>query len=484
VCTERVPSPPLPTEDMSALGRWLESSESSGYGICLGFGAAGLTYAPPQHGALVLGPPRCGKTAAIVVPNVLGACGPVAAVSTKRDLLQLTSGARSMLGDCLLFDPSGTVPTPTGVERVAWSPLHAAHTWGGALSVAEAMVRAARPGHQRDEETHWNERATALLSVAFHAGALGNLRFARVMEAIDRRQPDDFRRHLAAADAERPLQLLDGITGTDAREQSGIWSTAASTLAGYRTDAAIASTVGTQLDASRFVTGPSTLYVCAGSDDQRYTAPLVAGVLRDLRVAAYGRAAALSDSGYYDGPPMLFALDEVANIAPLHDLPTIVAEGGSQGVVTLACLQDLSQAAARWGREADGFLSLFQAKIVFPGICDITTLETISKLGGDIDVPHSTVTRTPWWASIWGQRPQVSRTHSTRRERRLPVDMVAQGHQGVVLHLDGVRPQWLQAAPWYHYPDLRTVVRAHAVREMPATPARTATTRSEMGRSL
>jgi len=53
---------------------------------------------------------------------------------------------------------------------------------------------------------------------------------------------------------------------------------------------------------------------------------------------------------------MLFALDEVANIAPL-ELPQIASEGGGQGLMLLAALQDLSQARARWGAQADGFLT-------------------------------------------------------------------------------------------------------------------------------
>jgi type IV secretory pathway TraG/TraD family ATPase VirD4 len=471
-------------DDVSALARWLTLSESHGYGIFLGLGAAGRpAFAPAQHGTLVLGPPRCGKTAAIVVPNILGGCGPVVAVSTKPDLLRLTSAARSMMGDCLLFDPSGSVDVPRGVERVAWSPLHAAQSWSGALSVAEAMVRASRPGGEHGDAVHWNERATALLSIAFHAGALGELPFGRVMEAVDRRQAGEFKVRLATADAERSLQLLDGIMATEAREQSGIWSTASSVLAAYRTEAAIGSTVGTPLDASRFASETSTLYVCAGSDEQRQAAPLVAGILRDLRVAAYQRTASLGATGSYEGPPMLFALDEVANIAPLHDLPTIVAEGGSQGVVTLACLQDLSQAKARWGREADGFLSLFQAKVVFPGIGDITTLETISKLAGEIDVPHTSRTKSPPWSALVGQRMQMSRTESTRRQRRLPVDMIAQGHPGVVLHLDGVRPQWLNATAWFAYSDLQAIVQPHAGRAVPDAPSRrTAPAHSSVGR--
>ncbi len=82
----------------------------------------------------------------------------------------------------------------------------------------------------------------------------------------------------------------------------------------------------------------------------------------------------------------MLALDEVANIAPVPDLPAMVSEGGSQGVVTLACLQDLSQARGRWGVAADGFLSLFGTTVVLPGIGDVHTLEALSALAGEEEV--------------------------------------------------------------------------------------------------
>ena len=79
--------------------------------------------------------------------------------------------------------------------------------------------------------------------------------------------------------------------------------------------------------------------------------------------------------------PVVLALDEVANIAPIPDLPAMVSEGGGQGLLTLACLQDLSQARGRWGSAAEGFLSLFGTTVVLPGIGDVRTLEALSALG-------------------------------------------------------------------------------------------------------
>jgi type IV secretory pathway TraG/TraD family ATPase VirD4 len=83
-----------------------------------------------------------------------------------------------------------------------------------------------------------------------------------------------------------------------------------------------------------------------------------------------------------EGARLLLALDELANVAPLPRLAGIVSEGGGQGVLTLACLQDLSQARSRWGTAADGFLSLFSTTVVLPGIADRPTLELLSQLAG------------------------------------------------------------------------------------------------------
>ena len=51
-----------------------------------------------------------------------------------------------------------------------------------------------------------------------------------------------------------------------------------------------------------------------------------------------------------DGPVMLWALDEVANIAPIGDLPALISQAGGQRLQVMVGLQDLSQARSRWGR--------------------------------------------------------------------------------------------------------------------------------------
>jgi DNA-binding SARP family transcriptional activator len=176
---------------------------------------------------------------------------------------------------------------------------------------------------------------------------------------------------------------------------------------------------------------------------------------------------------------VLFVLDEVANIAPLPTLPQLASEGVSQGVVTLACLQDLSQARQRWGPAADGFFSLFGTKLIFPGIADHVTLELISALIGDVQVPMRSVS-VPQGSGLGGavldallKRPRTDRTevvtHSTTFRRRLPVDEVYRGMPGCALLLSPTQAAYAPTAPWWVLANYGVVLSAGPPWQEPAT---------------
>ena len=398
------------------------------HSIYVGAGTQGWTWAGPQRSTLVLGPPRSGKTSSLVIPNILLSDGAVVSTSTKPDVMRATARSRGGDGWAFLYDPSGEVDCPHGVERVGWSPLTAAVAWDAAVVTADAMVGASRLNGLRTGEHHWTERAGALLSTLLHAAALEGLQMPDVLRWIDRHNGAPALEILAsnAGEEAQATDLLSGIVVTDAREQSGIWSTASGVLAAYRTESALASTRAQPLSFEAFCDGPNTLYVCSTGRRQRQFAPLVVAVLGDVRDAAYTRTR--DGKG---GAPTLLALDEVANIAPIPDLPAMVSEGAGQGLLVLACLQDLSQARARWGPAADGFLSLFGTTVVLRGIADFATLRDISALAGDQEVAATTVSRT---VGRWGRiRPSTSVGSS--RQARLPVDAVAHGSPGRALVL-------------------------------------------------
>jgi type IV secretory pathway TraG/TraD family ATPase VirD4 len=147
--------------------------------------------------------------------------------------------------------------------------------------------------------------------------------------------------------------------------------------------------------------------------------------------------------------PVTFVLDEVANVAPLPDLPAMVSEGGGQGLSILACLQDLSQARTRWGPAADGFFSLFGTKVLLPGIGDMMTLDAVSRLAGQADVVVRSVNSSAWWAA----HPTASTTRSPRLQARLPVDEAHSLPAGTALVIAGARPpQRAYLTRWWDYP--------------------------------
>lgn len=149
----------------------------------------------------------------------------------------------------------------------------------------------------------------------------------------------------------------------------------------------------------------------------------------------------------------MFMLDECANIAPIPDLPAMLSEAGGQGLQTVVVLQDLSQARRHWKTDADGILTLFGAKAILTGIADTTTLEQLSLLCGEYDRPIQTITNPQPTSSIRPSR-QNSNTESwtTRKERRLPPDQIAQIPQGQAFIMIGPHWQLTPTLPHHKHP--------------------------------
>lgn len=390
-------------------------------GIYLGWGNRGPVLAGTQHHALLLGPPRSGKTSRIVAPALARHRGPAVVTSTKSDIIAATHPYRSRLGTCWYWDPSGTSVVPPGLEPLRWSPVLDCEVWDRAVARAHALAGAARP-HHTPSDTHWVERAQALLAPLLHAAAIDGADLAVVLSWLHRRQLDNPLSILEDHEARRGADLLQGLAHTDLRELSGIFSTADSLLAAYRTDAALNAARHATFDPDGFATSKDTIYLVSPAATQNLHAPIVVALLDQIRTATYR---------WHPKPAMLFALDEVANIAPLPDLPATLAEGGSQGLVVLACLQDLSQARARWDRAADGFLTLFTHKVLLGGIADPATLKAVSTLAGEVDVPirSDSTNRGRNWSS--------GASWTTRRQPRLPADQVANIQRGTAILISG-----------------------------------------------
>lgn len=388
-------------------------------GNYLGASDAGEIRSGNERSTLVLGPSRSGKTSSLVLPNLLMTARSVVTTSTKSDVLETIAHARRDVPQ-LLFDPSGTVRVPPGVHHVGFNPLRAAKKWDHAVLVARSLTDVAGRS-QNAQRDHWSERAGALLAPLLHAGALEGISLAGFAARVDARKGFDALELLRDrhVDNHPAVTLLEGILATDERERSGIWSSASGLLEGLRTLGAREAATRPLLDLDAFFERRAQLHVVAASRYQASSVPMVVGLIDEIVHATYDRPDAHT----------LLALDELANVAPLPQLASIVSEGGGQGVLTLACLQDLSQARVRWGHEADGFLSLFPTAVVLPGIADRTTLELLAGLAGHEQYARASVQRSRRgalrgvsWSSELRPRAELSDVANGRAGHALGVD--------------------------------------------------------------
>jgi type IV secretory pathway TraG/TraD family ATPase VirD4 len=147
---------------LDPLGSVRGQAAAMGGGAYLGANRGSWVFADPEHGVLLLGPPRSGKTSGVVIPALLACPGACVSTSTKLDVLHATLPARQRSGEVWLFDPTGehAGTSVDGVRRLSWSPVAAAGTWDHALVMSRAMTLAAPTvGRGTQHEQHWSERA-------------------------------------------------------------------------------------------------------------------------------------------------------------------------------------------------------------------------------------------------------------------------------------------------------------------------------------
>jgi type IV secretion system protein VirD4 len=403
-------------------------------------------FAPPTAAVLVLAGPRAGKTSCVVIPALAAHPGPAVATSTKHEVLNATLPARQRLGQAWFFDLTGQ-GAPAGTRALQWSPVTRAADWQQAQLVAEAMTGATTIDA---DGAHWMERAGALIACSLHAAAHSEQNMRQVLGWILRHDTDTPLEELPpdsiAAD------VLQGIKHSSERERASIYSTAARVLRAYRSEIALAATENPTFNPDTFPASQDTIYIAAAAHEQHLLAPLVVGLLTEIRQATYRHHQT-------HGPapaPVQFMLDECANIAPLPDLPPMLSEAGGQGAQTIAVFQDMSQARRRWHADADGMLSLFGARIILSGIADTKTLEALSLLCGDWDRPIQTITHQAPTTLTSTSQTSTSESWTTKRQRRLPPDQIAQIPQGQALLMIGAQWELVPTLPYHHHAALTT----------------------------
>jgi type IV secretory pathway TraG/TraD family ATPase VirD4 len=423
---------------------------------CLGGGAYLGVYddgewatAEPESGTMIIGPPRRGKTTAMIIPTILGASGPLLSTATKPEVMESTMRARGEIGQIWWFDPAGEVTQmPEGVRRLHWSPIAASTTWDDALLTAHAMTECTRTGAGTQNDSHWTERAETLLSPLLYAAHLMEGSIEDVMRWTHHHDLGPSLEVLAGSEDPIAADALIGIQRTDSRERSSIFSTTAGVLSAYKSRGARQTATDPNFDPDAFVHSSDTIYVTAPDHKQRACEPLVVGLVEQIRHRIYHHAA-LGTQGLYRA---VFILDEFGNVIKLPNILELASQAGGQGLDLVIVIQDLVQIATRYGQQvAEAFLSMFQTKCLFPGINDVKTLDAVSAVIGDYDrqvVSSSTgQSESDEWLSPTGSNQSFN--YQTQRQRLVTPADIAQLPEGQALLLRGADHELIRLTRWF-----------------------------------
>lgn len=398
----------------------LDKPRPEDIGYRIGTSRGRSVWASVEDSILLIGPPRSGKGAHIVINAILDCPGAVVTTSTRPDNLTATLRARQRLGPVAVFDPQHLAEgVPAGLR---WSPIR------GCEDPLTAMIRAtglaAGTGLSAggvEGGGFWEGKTRTALQALLHAAAL------------DHRPPGElFRWTLdpsAAADAVAILTAnpraatgwadsLQAMIDSDPRTRDSIWqgvSLALAALADPRVLDAVSPRAGEDFDPEAFLRDKGTLYLLATGAGANNSAALVAAFVEDV-VEAARRLAATSPGARLD-PPLLLALDEVGNLAPLPSLPTLMAEGGGTGITAVPVLQSLAQAREKWSENAAGAIwDASIVKIVLGGASNSKDLHDLTTLIGERDeVTDSTTV---------GDHGSRSAQRSIRRVPIMPPDTI------------------------------------------------------------
>lgn len=354
--------------------------------VCLGKTLdVGMTlWTSIENSVLLLAAPRQGKTSQVIIPWLRHWRGPALVTSIRIDVLLATAVLRAKRGKVLVFAPTRGVPWP---DKARWSPVSGCEDFAVAFERADTMVQIGKPGKASDSRGagFFGITATTMLAAWMHAAALNG----GSMRDVVRWALDDRITEAITILAEHPYaepgisSALDGIYRTESETRSNMFTTvrtAITPLLSERARDTFCPAPGEELDIEQFLRGNGTIYVIVPKKQARALAPLVSAFF-DVVTETAKQIGETMPGGRLD-PPLGILGDEIANIAPLENLPDLMSYAGGSGIFLVAVFQDFAQARDRWGEHAADMLwGSATVKMALGGLSG-DELEEFSKLAG------------------------------------------------------------------------------------------------------
>jgi type IV secretion system protein VirD4 len=418
-----------------------------GYDMSNRFRRNQLLAAEARHSVIVFGPTQMMKTVGIVIPALLEWAGSAMATSVKPDVIQTTRRHRKTRGQVWVYDPTAGLGRPGDT----WSPLASCEDWEGARKMGQWLTAAGAGTQQRDAVSEFFE--------VLGSKYVGPLLFAA---ANDDRPMRQVVRWVNTGNEKEPAAILERL-GDDAASESfeahrrredrfkgNVVGTAEVILDVYNDPAVARSAATSHIDPAALLEGDNTLYLYAPEHEQERLRPLFEAMMQEVMRVAVEQAATW-DNGQLPYP-FLVLLDEAAHIAPLRNLAKLANTVSAANIQLVSVWHDMAQIRALYGALADNVVNGHRAKLLLPGISDPATLEYLSRLIGQTEYTHQSVSR--------GGSGEDTTTDAPEYRELAPVELLRQLPKGdAVLLYSNKPPIRLHLRPWFDDSTLRA--RAH-----------------------
>lgn len=362
-------------------------------------GLIGDEQAVPGPHVLVSGPTGTGKSRRVLGPGILLWQGPVVAISSKPDLIELclpTKRARQG-AKTYVIDLSGDVPDEMlhGATRCVVDPVALIKSPTDALEMATILIQASKAGGGQSGgggDAFWDNLATPPLAAILYAAGQGGIRWA--VDAVglvdDPGNPDTpswscALRRLTDMKEYMLARKLESTTFLDDKQKSSVLITMDTALGPWLHGAVRGRGDELVFTPDLLRSRNSSLFMVAPADG------LAAGAAVGL-VDTISKRWRKNQTEARRLPRILFVVDELCNTLPWQKLPIVVTESRAMGINLLVAVQGTSQFSRRFGH--DGMTELrdvFPTVLLLVGAPEEEMLERAAKWAGESPQVSSTV---------------------------------------------------------------------------------------------
>lgn len=351
-----------------------------------------------EESLYILGPPRSGKTRGVVIPLIKSIPGAAVVTSIRDDLITSTSKMRSELGDVYVFSQHSDefFSNNKHLKPLFWDPIAGCEDLTIAKRRADSLVNAGSGLANSTENKFWAITAADIITSYFHAAALAGYKINEVYQWANNYS------------SPIPSKILDdhgkSVLADNLRNKASESKLAANNWAGVLTTLNVLSNTvirnrlspqfpNQAINFTNFINGKNTIYLSGTESNQEAIAPIIALLVEEIIATTRDMVA---ETGKRCDPPLSLILDEVANIAKLGSISSLLSTGGGSGIFTALVLQSNNQARNRWGAEEAGTMwEASTVKLILGGLSNANDLRDISLLGG---IKEDKDKRDPKWS--------------------------------------------------------------------------------------